>query len=100
MKLFSIEKVNGLSPLTVETNPSKNLRTLVFDLFIPPPKYPRDHPTNNTNSDTSDNGDNNVIVMNDEDSNSNNYIFMKPNSMVNIVITHMIDTQVIKGHGE
>ena len=50
----------------VEMNYPKDLHTLVVDFIKHILKYPRDHPTNNTNSDTSDNGDNNVIVMNDE----------------------------------
>ena len=49
----------------VEMNYLKDLITLVVDIFFrPSPKDPRDHPTNNINSDTSDNGYENVIVMN------------------------------------
>ena len=62
LKLFSIKKENCLSPLMVEMNYQKDICILVVDLFKPPPKYPCDHPTKNSNSDTSDNGDDNVIV--------------------------------------
>ena len=45
LKLFNFEKVNGLSPLMIEINSLEYLRTLVVDFFKPPPKDPRDHPT-------------------------------------------------------
>ena len=72
----------------------------MVDFFKPPTKYPRDHPTKNINSDTSDDGDDNVIVVNDEERNSNNYKLMIPTSMVNIIRTHIIDSQVTKGCDE
>ena len=65
LKLFIIDKGNGLSPLMFEMNYLKDICTLVVDLFKPPPKYPLDRPTNNSNIDTSYNGDENVIVVND-----------------------------------
>ena len=97
LKLFRIDKVNGLSPLMVEMKSPEYICTLVVDLFKPPPKIKLDQPTNNSNSDTSDKGGDNVIVVNDEESNSNNYTFMTPTSMVNIFRTHRIDSQVTKG---
>ena len=56
----------------VEMNSSKDLHTLVVALFKPPSKYARDQPTNNSNSDTSDNGDDNLMVVNDEEIKINN----------------------------
>ena len=100
LKLFIIKKGNGLSPIMVEINYTKDICTLVVDLFKLISKYSQDHPTNNSNSDTSDNGDDNVIVVNDYESNSNNYKFMTHNSMVNIVRTNMIDNQVTIFFGE
>ena len=83
----------------VEMNYPKDLHTLVVDFFKHPPKDSCYDPNNNSNTDTSNNGDYNVIVVNDEKSNSNNYTLMTPNSMVNIVITHIIDSQVTNGCG-
>ena len=81
-------------------NSSKDLRTLLVNLFKPPPKNPCDQPTNNRNSDTSEKNDENVIVVNDEERNSNNSTFMTPTSMVNIVRSCIIDSLVTKGFGE
>ena len=83
-----------------EMNYLKDLCTLVVDFLKTTPKYPRDHPTNIRNSDTYDNGDKNVIVVNYKDSNSKSSIFIKPNSRVNIVRKNMIDRQVTKVFGE
>ena len=47
----------------VKVNSPKDLCTLAVD-FKPQPKYSRDHPTTNSSSDTSDNGKENVIVVN------------------------------------
>ena len=100
LNLFIIKKGDGLSPIMVEINYTKDICTLVVDLFKLISKYSQDHPTNNSNSDTSDNGDDNVIVVNDEERNSNNYKLMIPTSMVNIIRTHIIDSQVTKDCGE
>ena len=81
-------------------NSSKDLRTLLVNLFKPPQKDPCDQPTNNRNSDTYEKNDENVIVVNDEKSNSNNSTFMTPTSMVNIVRSCIIDSLVTKGFGE
>ena len=83
-----------------EMNDLKDLCTLVVDFLKTTPKYPRDHPTNIINSDTYDNGDKNVIVVNYKDSNSKSSTFMKPTSRVNIVRKNMIDRQVTKVFGE
>ena len=64
--------------------------------FNPPPKYPRDHPTNNINSDISGNGYDTVIVVNYYDGKSKNYTFLTHTSKVNIVRTHMVHIQVTK----
>ena len=50
----------------VEMNYLNDLHTLVIDLLKPPPKYTRYQSTSNSNSDTSDNGDDNVIVENEK----------------------------------
>ena len=84
----------------VEMNYPKDFCTLVVYLFKTPPKYPRYHPTKNSNTDTYDNGDDNVIVADDKDIKNDNYTFMTPTSMVNIFRTHMTDSQVTKGYGE
>ena len=81
-------------------NTTKDLCTPVIDLFRHPPKGPHYHPTINSNSDISDNSDDNVLVVNDDDSNSNNCTFITPTSMVNIFRSHMIDIQVNKGRGK
>ena len=100
LKLFSIEKVEGLSPLMVEMNSPKDILTLVVDFFKPTPIHPRDQPTKNRNKYKYDNGDDNVTAVNCEDYNSKNSKFMTPTSMINIVRTHIIDSQVTKGCGE
>ena len=81
-------------------NYPKDLCTLVVDFFKPRQKNTHNHRTNNINSDTYNNGDDNVIVVNDEDINSKNSTFTTPTSMVNIVRTHMIYSQEIKSCGE
>ena len=62
----------------VEINSPNDFYSLVVDLFKTTPKDSCDHPTKNSNSDTYDNGDENMIVVNNEDINSNNSTFMTP----------------------
>ena len=83
-----------------EMNYLKDLCTLVVDFLKTTPKYPRDHPKNISNSDTYDNGEKNVIVVNYKDSNSKSSAFMTPTSRINIVRKNMIDRQVTKVFGE
>ena len=61
-----------------EINSPKDLNSLVVDLFKTTQKDSCDLPTKNSNSDTYDNGDENMIVVNNEDINSKNSTFMTP----------------------
>ena len=97
LKLFRVKNGNIFSPLMVEMNFPNDLRTLVLDFSKTTPKYTRDNPTDNSKSDTSDNDDQNVIVVTDAERNSKNSTFMTPTSMVYILINNMVDSQVTKG---
>ena len=97
LKLFRVKNGNIFSPLMVEMNFPNDLRTLVLDFSKTTPKYTRDNPTDNSKSDTSDNDDENVIVVTDAERNSKNSTFMTPTSMVYILINNMVDSQVTKG---